>query len=115
VEKKIKHSQNSTEKCDEFHEIRLNFWILGGVICKKAVILMYREKINELLEWKESQNRTPLILRGVRQVGKTWLMKEFGEKHYEKVVYINFENNEPMRMLFEGSLEPERITMIQVL
>lgn len=70
---------------------------------------MYREKINELLEWKESKNRTPLILRGARQVGKTWLMKEFGEKHYEKVVYINFENNEPMRMLFEGSLEPERI------
>ena len=70
---------------------------------------MYREKINELLEWKKSKNRMPLILRGARQVGKTWLMKEFGEKHYEKVVYINFENNEPMRMLFEGSLEPERI------
>ena len=70
---------------------------------------MYREKINELLEWKKSKNRMPLILRGARQVGKTWLMKEFGEKHYEKVVYINFENNEPMRLLFEGSLEPERI------
>ena len=70
---------------------------------------MYREKIDELLKWKMSTNRMPLILRGARQVGKTWLMKEFGEKYYKKVAYINFENNEPMKVLFEGSLEPERI------
>lgn len=70
---------------------------------------MYREKIDELLKWKMSTNRMPLILRGARQVGKTWLMKEFGEKYYKKVAYINFENNEPMKVLFEGSLEPGRI------
>lgn len=44
---------------------------------------MYREKIEELKKWKESPNRKPLIIRGARQVGKTWLMKEFGEKYYD--------------------------------
>ena len=45
---------------------------------------MYRYKFNELKKWKESENRKPLIIRGARQVGKTWLMKEFGKKEYEK-------------------------------
>ena len=45
---------------------------------------MYRYKIEELISWKNSQDRKPLIIRGARQVGKTWLMKEFGENNYEK-------------------------------
>ena len=52
---------------------------------------MFREKINELKEWKESNFRKPLVLRGARQVGKTWLLKEFGNTFYDKLVYINFE------------------------
>jgi predicted AAA+ superfamily ATPase len=52
---------------------------------------MFREKINELKRWKEDQFRKPLILRGARQVGKTWLLKEFGREFYTQCVYVNFE------------------------
>ena len=62
---------------------------------------MYRYKIEELEKWKQSNNRKPLIIRGARQVGKTWLMKEFGEKYYEKCAYINFDDNTSMDKLFE--------------
>lgn len=70
---------------------------------------MYRTAMQQLLKWKDKKNRKPLIIRGARQVGKTWLMKEFGRENYAKVVYINFDNNERMKNLFEGSLEIERI------
>ena len=58
---------------------------------------MYRTAIEQLREWKANERRKPLIIRGARQVGKTWLMKEFGDSSYEKVVYVNFDNNEQMR------------------
>ena len=70
---------------------------------------MYREKINELRNWKESKNRKPLIIRGARQVGKTWLMKEFGKKYYEKCAYINFDDNTRMTKLFEEDFDLNRI------
>lgn len=70
---------------------------------------MFRAAMNELLSWKISDTRKPLIIRGARQVGKTWLMKEFGETQYSKCVYINFENNERMKHLFNGDLEISRI------
>lgn len=70
---------------------------------------MYREKIEELKKWKESSNRKPLIIRGARQVGKTWLMKEFGENFYEKYAYINFDDNSRMNKLFEEDFDIERI------
>ena len=70
---------------------------------------MYRYKIEELKKWKESKNRKPLIIRGARQVGKTWLMKEFGEKYYEKYAYINFDDNTRMNMLFEEDFDLDRI------
>lgn len=70
---------------------------------------MYRSAMKKLKAWKAKVNRKPLIIRGARQVGKTWLMKEFGANEYENVVYINFDNNERMRNLFEGSLEVERL------
>ena len=70
---------------------------------------MYREKMNELIDWKESKNRKPLIIRGARQVGKTWLMKEFGERFYEKYAYINFDDNARMNALFEGEFDFEKI------
>ena len=50
---------------------------------------MRRKAYNQLLEWKESDSRKPLLLLGARQVGKTWLMKEFGKHEYENVAYIN--------------------------
>ena len=70
---------------------------------------MYREKIKELKKWKESPNRKPLIIRGARQVGKTWLMKEFGEKYYDKCAYINFDDNSRMNKLFEEDFDLDRI------
>ena len=70
---------------------------------------MYRSAIEELYEWKNIANRKPLIIEGARQVGKTWLMKEFGRQAYEKTVYINFDSNSRMAELFSHDLEIERI------
>lgn len=70
---------------------------------------MYRYAIEQLKKWKAKKNRKPLIIRGARQVGKTWLMKEFGAAAFSKVVYINFDNNEPMKNLFDGNLEIDRL------
>lgn len=70
---------------------------------------MYRNKIEELKKWKESKSRKPLIIRGARQVGKTWLMKEFGKKYYEKCAYINFDDNTRMSKLFEEDFDLNKI------
>lgn len=70
---------------------------------------MYRMAIEQLQKWKTKKRRKPLIIRGARQVGKTWLMREFGTSEYKSAVYINFDNNERMKALFEGSLEVERL------
>ena len=70
---------------------------------------MYRDKIEDLKKWKESKNRKPLIIRGARQVGKTWLMQEFGRQYYEKCAYINFDDNSRMEKLFEDDFNIDRI------
>ena len=70
---------------------------------------MYRYAIEELKKWKSRKNRKPMILEGARQVGKTWLMKEFGATEFEDVAYINFDSNSQMRELFAGDLAVERI------
>lgn len=70
---------------------------------------MYRNKMEELIKWKESSNRKPLIIRGARQVGKTWLMKEFGKVYYEKCAYINFDDNTRMNKLFDEDFDLDRI------
>ncbi len=70
---------------------------------------MYRYKFEDLKKWKVSKNRKPLIIRGARQVGKTWLMQEFGKNEYEKCAYINFDNNTRMEQLFSEGFELERI------
>ena len=70
---------------------------------------MYRCKMEDLKKWKNSKNRKPLIIRGARQVGKTWLMKEFGKNEYEKCAYINFDDNNRMKQLFSGDFDIDRI------
>ena len=70
---------------------------------------MYRQALDKLKKWKNSTSRIPLIIRGARQVGKTWLMKEFGKILYPEVAYINFEGNDRMKHFFEGDLEISRI------
>jgi len=72
---------------------------------------LYRTAIESLMAWKNNPNRKPLIIEGARQVGKTWLMKEFGKTAYEKTVYINFDSNSRMKELFSSDLNVERILM----
>ena len=67
--------------------------------------------MHELLEWKVSPQRKPLILKGARQVGKTWLMREFGKRHYKKVAYVNFDNNRRMQQVFAGDFSIDRLLM----
>lgn len=70
---------------------------------------MYRESIKELIKWKESQRRKPLIIEGARQVGKTWLVKDFAKSHYRNLAYINFEEQVFMRGLFATDYDVNRI------
>lgn len=72
---------------------------------------MYRIAMEKLLNWKQSRHRKPLIIEGARQVGKTWLMKEFGRQAYENTVYINFDSNSRMVELFASDLDTDRLIM----
>lgn len=72
---------------------------------------MKRYAMRKLVEWKNRLNRKPLILKGARQVGKTWLMKEFGRQHFAKVAYVTFYNNQRMKRVFDDDYDIERIIM----
>lgn len=72
---------------------------------------MYRSAIKKLKEWKNKEDRRPMILMGARQVGKTWIMKEFGKNEYAKVAYISFYNNERMNDVFDMDFDIDRIIM----
>lgn len=72
---------------------------------------MYRIAIKKLFKWKESKYRKPLIIEGARQVGKTWLMKEFGRQAYQDTVYVNFDSNSKMAELFASDLNTDRLIM----
>ncbi len=72
---------------------------------------MYRSTIEKLYKWKTSKYRKPLIIEGARQVGKTWLMKEFGKQAYENTIYINFDSNSKMADLFATDLDIERLIL----
>ncbi len=70
---------------------------------------MKRHLMKDLINWKNKKHRKPLIIRGARQVGKTWIMKEFGRLHYENTIYINFDNNERMKQVFSLDMDIKRI------
>lgn len=70
---------------------------------------MYRYAINDLIAWKNSPNHMPLIIKGARQVGKTWLMQEFGKTQYEKVAYISFDSNPRLDTLFRKDFNIKRL------
>ena len=72
---------------------------------------MYRITMEKLLKWKQSKRRKPLIIEGARQVGKTWLMKEFGRLSYADTIYINFDSNSRMAELFASDLDTDRLIM----
>lgn len=71
--------------------------------------VMKRNAIKELYEWKENNDRKPLVILGARQVGKTWLMKEFGKEAYKKCAYVNLEDNDDLRGMFEHDFDIQRI------
>lgn len=72
---------------------------------------MYRASTEDLLRWKDKSNRKPLIVQGARRVGKTTLIRDFGDRNYKETVYINLENNKRMSELFSGDLNVERLIM----
>lgn len=70
---------------------------------------MRRNAIQELVAWKSSEDRKPMVLKGARQVGKTWLMKEFGQNYYDSYVYFNFDEEDELKSIFEANKNPQRI------
>ena len=70
---------------------------------------MYRDLMKDLVKWKESKNRKPLTIRGARQVGKTWIMKEFGRLYFDNTVYINFDREHRLHDVLDGGLDPARL------
>jgi len=70
---------------------------------------MERFILNDLIKWKNSKYRKPLILKGVRQVGKTWILKEFGSRYYENIAYFNFDENPEYRQFFQTTKDINRI------
>lgn len=72
------------------------------------MINLKRNAIQDLIRWKSSDERKPLVLKGARQVGKTWLMKEFGQNYYENYVYFNFNEEDELNSIFESNKNPIR-------
>lgn len=87
----------------------LTYCICMWYSIKKVVCRLYRIAIEELKKWKAKTNKKPMIIRGARQVGKTWLLKEFGKSCFDKTIYINFDNNRRMKDLFVPDLDVERL------
>lgn len=76
---------------------------------KRVVIILKRNAIEDLIKWKSSEERKPMVLKGARQVGKTWLMKEFGKNYYNSYVYFNFDEEDELKSIFEVNKNPYRI------
>lgn len=70
---------------------------------------MKRTAMGKLVAWKSSDERKPMVLKGARQVGKTWLMKEFGKNYYKSFVYFNFDEEDELKSIFETNKNPQRI------
>ena len=70
---------------------------------------MKRSAFSQLMKWKDNPERKPLVIRGARQVGKTWLMKAFGESCYESYAYFNFDEEDELKSVFETNKNPQRI------
>lgn len=79
------------------------------IIPEKDGVFMKRNAMQSLINWKNDPERKPLILRGARQVGKTWLMKEFGQTCYANYVYFNFDEEDELKSIFQANKNPHRI------
>ena len=76
---------------------------------ERREIHLNRNAIQDLVNWKSSEERKPMVLKGARQVGKTWLMKEFGQNYYNSFVYFNFDEEDELKSIFETNKNPQRI------
>ena len=83
--------------------------VVGDVFENDDEVFMERLILKSLLNWKSSPYRKPLILKGVRQVGKTCILKEFGRLYYDNVAYFNFDENEDYKQFFETTKDIDRI------
>ena len=93
----------------EFSAYKFQLKINSLFTVYKTIFIMQRFALTKLLAWKESPYRKPLILKGIRQVGKTWLLKEFGKLYYENTAYFNFDENEDLKQFFETTKDVHRI------
>ena len=88
---------------------------MTGISQKEVIVggdptnILKRTVLQKLIDWKKDPDRKPMIIKGARQVGKTWLMKEFGETHYDKYVYFNFDEEEKLSSIFQANKNPHRI------
>ena len=87
---------------------------MSTILVRYIVFLLYkigmdRIAYQKLLDWKNKSNRLPLIIQGARQVGKTWLMKEFGRNEYEHTAYFNFESSIELHNIFKSGFNISRI------
>ena len=71
---------------------------------------LQRDSIKALCQWKDSRNRKPLVLQGARQVGKTWLLKEFGKTSFEDVAIFNFDENPELKQFFTSTKDVKRFS-----
>lgn len=98
------------KKCKNMFKVRQKKCIINKNVSRKE-IWMERYAMEQLVQWNSRKKRKPLILKGARQVGKTWLMKEFGKRYFKYTAYVNFDNNERMSDVFEMDYNIERILM----
>ena len=97
------------EKCEFFYSKVQKNVLYSYYLSERQVILLKRNAIQDLLKWKSDPERKPLVLKGARQVGKTWLMKEFGQNHYQNYVYFNFDEDDELKSIFDINKNPHRI------
>lgn len=81
-------------------------------VLKRMVIRLKRNAMQALIKWKSNEERKPMVLKGARQVGKTWLMKEFGQNYYNNFAYFNFDEEDEIKSVFEANKNPHRIIEI---
>lgn len=92
---------NNLEKC-----------VILMSVLKRMVIRLKRNAMQALIKWKSNEERKPMVLKGARQVGKTWLMKEFGQNYYNNFAYFNFDEEDEIKSVFEANKNPHRIIEI---
>lgn len=80
-----------------------------GTKIRRRRFSMKRNAMQDLVQWKKDEERKPMVLKKARQVGKTWIMKEFGSQYYESYVYFNFDEEEELKSIFETNKNPYRI------